>query len=70
MGSFRAVTGLASPERRAEVTAAAYVVIYLRLGVPALLAGLGVTYLGLRATTFVYSVVVAVLAVVAAIGAA
>jgi MFS family permease len=70
MGSFRAVTGLASPERRAEVTAAAYAVIYLALGVPAVLAGLGVTYLGLQATTFVYSAVVAVLAVLAAIGAA
>lgn len=69
MGAFRAVTGLASPERRAEVTAAAYVVIYLALGVPAVLAGLGVTYIGLRATTFAYSAVVALLAVVAAIGA-
>jgi hypothetical protein len=69
MGAFRAVTGLAGPQRRAEVTAAAYVVIYLALGVPAVLAGLGVTYLGLRATTFVYSAVVAVLAVLAAMGA-
>ncbi|MBO0875107.1 MAG: hypothetical protein J2P19_17130, partial [Pseudonocardia sp.] len=69
MGAFRAVTGLASPERRAEVTAAAYVVIYLALGVPAVLAGLGVTYLGLLPTTLVYSAVVAVLAVLAGTGA-
>jgi MFS family permease len=68
MGAFRTLVSLASPKRRAEVTSAVYVVIYLSLGIPAVLAGLGATYLGLHVTTLIFSAVIGALAVLAAIG--
>lgn len=61
-GGFATITELASPDRRAEVTSAAYVVVYLSLSVPAVLAGLATTQFGLRPTTIAFSVIAAVLA--------
>jgi MFS family permease len=68
MGAYRILGSLAAPERRAEVMAAVYTVVYLSLGVPAVLAGLATTHYGLPTTMLVFSVGVAILAVLAAVG--
>jgi MFS family permease len=68
MGAYRILGGLADPERRAEIMAAVYTVVYLSLGVPAVLAGLATTHFGLRTSMLVFSVGVAILAVLAAAG--
>jgi MFS family permease len=62
LGAFRTVSGLARPEERAELFAAVYVVSYLAFSIPAVLAGIGVTALGLRPTATTYGIVVILLA--------
>jgi predicted MFS family arabinose efflux permease len=54
------------PERRAAVMSAFYVVAYAALSVPAVLAGIVVTHLGLRDTFETFGSVVAALALVVA----
>ena len=56
-GALRTIIPLATPERRAALLAATYVVIYLSFSVPAILAGLAVPALGLRQTALIYGLV-------------
>ncbi|MGW4135265.1 MFS transporter [Streptomyces mirabilis] len=69
LGAFRSLAALTGPSQRAELFASAYIVSYLALSVPAVLAGLAVPSLGLRATTTYYGAVVIVLALLAAVSA-
>ena len=68
-GVLRTLTTLAPPEQRAEVVTAIYVVCYLALSVPAVLAGIAVAEVGLLATAYGYAVAVAVLSASALVGA-
>lgn len=63
LGALRAVTQLARPHERAALLSAVYVVSYLAFSVPAVVAGLLVTGLGLRSTALGYGGFVALLAV-------
>jgi hypothetical protein len=69
LGALRALSAVIPPERRAEVMAAFYVVAYASLSLPAVLAGVLVTPLGLTTTFEVFGSVVAGLALVVAVGA-
>jgi hypothetical protein len=64
-GAFQTLAGLTNAEERAEVISAAYIVIYLALSIPVILAGLGSTYLGLQIATLIFTAIVALLALVA-----
>ncbi|MFD7232821.1 MFS transporter [Streptomyces sp. NPDC059881] len=70
LGAFRLLAALTRPTQRAELFASAYVVSYLALSIPAVLAGLAVPSVGLHATTTYYGAVVIVLALIAAVAAA
>ena len=59
---FRSLAPLAPPQKRAGLLASIYMVAYLAFSVPALIAGVAVTHYGLRDTTYVYGVVVMILA--------
>ncbi|WP_162958679.1 MFS transporter [Nocardia yunnanensis] len=67
-GALRMLTGLSPAESRAEVVTAIYVVSYLSLSVPAVIAGLSVQRFGLAATTYGYGLIVIVLEAVAMLG--
>jgi MFS family permease len=62
LGSIRSVSQLAEPHERAALLSAVYVVSYLAFSVPALVAGLAATHIGLRNTSFVYGGFVALIA--------
>jgi len=62
LGAFRTVSQLAAPHERAGLISAIYVVSYLALSVPAVVAGLLITDHGLRDTSLVYGIVVAAVA--------
>jgi predicted MFS family arabinose efflux permease len=64
-GSLRALASLAAPQQRAELFASMYLVSYLAFSVPALLAGLAVTRVGLTDTTIAYGGMVILFALVA-----
>jgi MFS family permease len=66
LGSIRAVSQLAEPHERAALLSALYVVTFLAFSLPALLAGLLATHIGLRDTSFAYAGFVAVGAAAAA----
>ncbi|MFD9002331.1 MFS transporter [Streptomyces sp. NPDC059582] len=70
LGSFRSLAVLAGPTERAELFASVYILSYLALSVPAVVAGLEVPSYGLRTTTTVYGVVAIVLALLAALAGA
>ncbi|MEV0409093.1 MFS transporter [Actinoallomurus sp. NPDC050550] len=70
LGAFRSLAALAGPAQRAELFAAVYVVSYLAFSVPAVLAGLAVPSLGLRATATGYGAIVIALALTAALSGA
>jgi predicted MFS family arabinose efflux permease len=53
---------LAEPHERAALLSAVYVVSYLAFSVPALVAGLFASHIGLRTTAFVYGGFVALIA--------
>ena len=59
LGAFRALTSLATPEGRGELTAAIYVFGYLAMSVPAVLAGMLSNTFGLRATSVGFMAAVA-----------
>jgi len=61
-GAFRQLVSVASPLRRGELVAAIYVVAYLAFSVPAVVAGLVSTHVGLRQTAIDYAAVVLALA--------
>jgi MFS family permease len=66
LGSIRAVSQLAEPHERAALLSAMYVVTFLAFSLPALLAGVLATHIGLRDTSFAYAGFVAVGAAAAA----
>jgi len=69
-GAVRSVVPLAAPHERAGVLAVLYVIAYLAMGLPAVLAGVGVVYGGgMIATANEYGVAVMLLAGVALLGA-
>jgi MFS family permease len=63
LGSLRSVTQLAEPHERAALLSAVFVVSYLAFSIPALVAGLVTTHIGLRDTSFGYGGFVALVAV-------
>jgi MFS family permease len=65
LGSFGTLARLAAPHERGELFAVAYVIAYLAFSLPAVLAGLASTAVGLRTTTMVYGVAVGVLGLAA-----
>jgi MFS family permease len=67
-GGLRTVLPLARPHERAGVLSAIYVVSYVALGVPAVIAGVIVDHAGVLTTARDYAVVVMVLAVLALAG--
>ena len=69
LGSLRQLVGAIPNEHRAEVMSAFYVVAYSSLSVPAILAGILVTPLGLQSTFEIFGSVVAAIAVVLALEA-
>jgi hypothetical protein len=67
-GGIRLVAPLAVPSERGGVLSVLFIVSYLGLGVPAVLAGLAVVHgLGLLETTYVYGAAVIFLAVLATV---
>ena len=58
---------LAAPHERAGLISAIYVVSYLAFSIPALIAGVLITHIGLRTTSIGYGIVVAVVAAIAAL---
>jgi len=66
LGSFRMITGRATPGQRAGLVAAIYIAGYLAFSIPALIAGVAATKFGLHSTALVYAVVLAALAAAAA----
>jgi predicted MFS family arabinose efflux permease len=62
LGAFRNLAQLARPAQRAGLIASLYVVSYLAFSVPAVIAGLLVSSLGLLGTATAYGIVVIVLA--------
>ena len=62
LGAFRTVSQLAAPHERAALISAIYVLSYLAFSIPALIAGLLITDVGLRSTSLAYGAVVALVA--------
>ena len=65
LGAFRTLIGQASVERRGQLVAAIYIVAYLAFSLPAVIAGVLTTHIGLRATTIAFAAVVILLALTA-----
>jgi len=63
LGALRSVTQLAEPHERAALLSAVYVVSYLAFSIPAFVAGLLITHIGLRDTSLGYGVFVAAVAI-------
>jgi MFS family permease len=61
-GVFRSLAAQAPPDRRAALLASIYIVLYLSFSVPTILAGIAVTHVGLRDTTYVYGLLAMALA--------
>jgi MFS family permease len=66
LAAYRILTALASPDQRAGLIAAIWVVYYLAFSVPVVAAGVATTHFGLHQTAVVYSAALAVLAAAAA----
>jgi MFS family permease len=66
LGTFRTITVLATPGQRGGLVAAIYLAGYLAFSIPALIAGVAATKVGLHSTALVYSAVVAALTAAAA----
>jgi MFS family permease len=64
-GAFRALTTLAPPDQRAAFVSSILVVAYLAFSLPAVIAGVAVTQIGLHETAKVYGIVLIALAGVA-----
>jgi MFS family permease len=69
LGALRVLSAAIPPESRAEVMSAFYVVAYLSLSVPAIIAGVVVTSLGLESTFEIFGSVIAALALIVALEA-
>ncbi len=59
LGSFGTLARLAAPAERGELFAVAYVIAYLAFSLPAVIAGVASTSLGLRTTAMAYGLAVA-----------
>lgn len=70
LGALRSLTAVIPPQHRAEVMSAFYVVAYLSLGVPAIIAGVVVTHISLDDTFRIFGSLVVVLAATVAVLAA
>jgi MFS family permease len=68
LGANRSLIALAAPGQRAGLIAAIFVVNFLGLSIPALIAGVATAHFGLHRTALAYCVAVAVLVAVAAGG--
>jgi predicted MFS family arabinose efflux permease len=66
LGGLRALSAAIPPQHRAEVMSAFYVVAYLAISVPAIIAGVLVTSLGLESTFEIFGSVIAALALAVA----
>ena len=64
LGSLRAVSQLAEAHQRAALLSAVFVVSYLAFSIPALLAGVLITDIGIRTTAYSYGGFVALVALV------
>jgi hypothetical protein len=62
LGSIRSVSQLAELRERAGLISAVYVVSYLAFSIPALVAGVLATHIGLRHRSFGYGCLVALIA--------
>jgi MFS family permease len=69
-GGLRTVLPLAAPHERAGVLSAVYIVSYIALGVPAVIAGVIVDHVGVLTTVREYAVGVMLLAALALVGLA
>jgi MFS family permease len=69
LGGLRALVAVIPPEHRAATMAAFYIVAYASLSVPAVLAGVVVTHLGLNSTFELFGSIAALLALVVALEA-
>src|SRR3954451_13901718 len=69
LGALRALSGSIPPEHRAAVMSAFYIVAYSAISIPAILAGVLVTPLGLEPTFEIFGSIVAALALVVALEA-
>ncbi|MDT7576829.1 MAG: hypothetical protein QOH17_3162 [Pseudonocardiales bacterium] len=65
LGALRSVSQLAEPHERAALLSAVYVVSYLAFSIPALVAGVLISHVGLRDTSLGYGAVVAAIALAA-----
>jgi MFS family permease len=65
LGAFRTLAGLAGAAERGALIASMYVASYVAFSVPAVLAGLATTHVGVRRTAVVYGCAVAALAGIA-----
>lgn len=70
MGAFRTVAVSAAPADRAALIASVYTASYLAFSVPAVVAGVVTTHIGLRQTSLGYACAVGLLAVVAVVASA
>jgi MFS family permease len=66
-GSLRALAPLAAPTERGELLTAVYVTSYLGFSVPALIAGVLTTHIGVEPTADAYAAVILVLALLATV---
>ena len=64
LGSFRAISALASASERAGTVAALYIVSYTAFSIPIVIAGVATTHFGVHSVALVYSAVIAVLAAI------
>jgi predicted MFS family arabinose efflux permease len=69
LGALRALSAVIPPEHRGSVMSAFYVVAYMSISVPAVIAGFVVTPLGLESTFEIFGSVVAALALLVALEA-
>jgi MFS family permease len=63
-GAFRSLAALAPSDKRGELLATVYIVVYVSFSVPTIIAGVAVTHFGLRGTTYAYGLAVMALAAV------
>jgi MFS family permease len=66
LGAYRTLSALAPPKQRAGLIAAIFIISYLALSVPVLIAGVATTHFGLHRTALVYCGTLAALAALAA----
>lgn len=69
-GVVRSLGPLAPPEKRGALFAALYIVVYVAISVPTVIAGIAVTHYGLRDTTYGYGAIVIALAALTCVAVA